>query len=148
MAVSATMTPNILKYVRKTLNLKTPVCLYQRLLDCLNIMYIVTLITSSDFEDLNFLIPPKIGGICNIEKTMIYVDSIEKSRALAIYLQTFLPDKLKNRGEDIIKSFSSILKVTIKTDWLEKFLTGNTKIIICINASGMGVDIPDIKHVI
>ena len=137
MVVSATMTPNILEYVRKTLNLKTPVRLYQKLLNCSNITYTVTSITNSGFKDLNFLIPPKIGGIGNIEKTMIFVDSVEKGRALAIYLQTFLPDKLKNKGKNIIKSFSLILETIIKTDWVEKFLTSNTKIIICIDAAGM-----------
>ncbi len=62
MAVSATMTPNTLEYVRKTLNLKTPVCLYRRPVDRPNITYTVALITSSGFEDLNFLIPPKISS--------------------------------------------------------------------------------------
>ena len=47
MAVSATMTTNTLEYVRKTLNLKTPVRLYQRPLDCPNITYTVAPITSS-----------------------------------------------------------------------------------------------------
>ena len=71
MAVSATMTPNIFKYIQKTLNFKTPIHLYQKLLDCPNITYIVTPITSFGFEDRNFLILPKISGIGNIEKTMI-----------------------------------------------------------------------------
>ena len=79
---------------------------------------------------------------------MIFVDSVKKSRALAIYLQTLLLDKLKDRGEDIIKSYLTILEATTKTDWLEKFLTGNTKIIICTNATRIRVNILDIKHVI
>ncbi len=111
------MTLNTLEYVRKTLNLKTSIRLYQRPLDCPNITYTITSITSSGFEDLNFLILPKIDGIGNIEKTMIFVDSIKKSRALAIYLRTLLSDKLKDKGKDIIKSFIVILEVTTKTDW-------------------------------
>ena len=79
---------------------------------------------------------------------MIFVNSVGKSKALAIYLQTLSLDKLKNKGKDIIKSFLSILEIIIKTDWLEKFLIGNTRIIICTNAAGMGVDIPDIKRII
>ena len=108
MAVLATMTINILKYVRKTLNLKTPVRLYQRPLDRPNITYTVAPITSSGFEDLNFLVPSKIGGISNIEKTMIFVDSVEKGIALGKYLRFLLPNNLKDRGENIIISFSSI----------------------------------------
>lgn len=63
-----------------------------------------------------FLILLKIGSINNIEKTMIFVDSIEKSRVLTIYLQTFLPNKLKNKSKDIIKSFSLILEARTKID--------------------------------
>lgn len=79
---------------------------------------------------------------------MIFADSVKKSRVLAIYLWIFLLDKLKDKDENIIQSFSSILEVTTKTDWLEKFFTGDTRIIICMDNIEMGVDIPDIKHVI
>ena len=148
MAVSATITTNTLEYVRKTPNLKTPVRLYRRPLDCPNITYTIASITSSGFKDLNFLLPPKISGIGNIKKTMIFVDSIEKSIALAKYLQSLLPNNLKNRGEKIIVSFSSILEAKTKTDCLDDFLNGDTKILICTNVAGMGVDIPDIRRVI
>ena len=113
-----------------------------------NITYTVTSITNSSLKDLNFLIPSKISGIGNIEKMMIFVDSIEKDIVLGIYLQTLLPKILKDRGNDIIKSFSSILKAKIITDWLEDFLNGNTRIIICMDAVEIGVNIPDIKRVI
>lgn len=79
-------------------------------------MYTVAPITSCGFKDLNFLILPKIGGISNIEKTMIFVDSVEKSKVLAIYLQILLLDKLKDRGKDIIKFFSSILEAESNKD--------------------------------
>ena len=130
------------------LNLKTPICLYQKLLDCLNITYTVAPIPSSGFKNFNFLVLPKINGIVNLEKSMIFVDNVEKHRALAIYLQSLLLDKLKNRGKDIIKSFSSILETITKTDWLEKFLTDNTRIIIYMDTIGMGVNIFNIKCII
>ena len=86
MAVSAIMTPNTLEYVRKMLNLKTPVHLYQKLLDRPNITYTIIQIPSSGIKDLNFLILQKIGSIGNIKKTMIFVNSVKKNKALAIYL--------------------------------------------------------------
>ncbi len=79
---------------------------------------------------------------------MIFIDSVEKGIALGIHLRAFLPDNLKDRGHDIIKSFSSVLEAKTKTDWLEAFLNGDTRIIICTDTAGMGVDIPDIKRVI
>lgn len=79
---------------------------------------------------------------------MIFVDSIEKGIALEKYLQSLLPNNLKDKGEKIIVSFSSILETKTKTDCLEDFLNGNTKILICIDAVGIRVDIPDIRRVI
>lgn len=146
--VLVTMTLNTLEYIRKTLNFKMLVHFYRKPLDRLNITYTVAPITSSGFKDINFLIPPKISSIVNIEKIMIFVISIEKCKALEIYLQTLLPDKLKDRGEDTIKSFSSILEATSKTEWLEKFLNDDTRIIICKDAGEMVVDILDIRRVI
>lgn len=112
------------------LNLKTSVYLYQKFLDYLNIIYTIASIISLSFKNINFLISPKIGGISNIEKIIIFVDSIEKSKTLVIYLQTFLLDKLKDKGKDIIKSFALILKIITNINWLDKFFTGNTEVII------------------
>lgn len=92
MADLATIILDILKYVKKMLNLKISICLYQRVLNHLNIIYTIALIISSSFKNFNFLILLKIADINNIKK----------NRALAIYLQNFLPNKLKNRSKDII----------------------------------------------
>lgn len=96
--------------------MKILVCLYQRFLNCSNITYIITSIISSSFKDLNFLILSKIDAISNIGKIIIFVDNIEKNIALGIYLQTFLPDNLKNKGDNIIKSFLLILEIKTKTN--------------------------------
>lgn len=110
------MTLDIFKYIFKILNFKILVFLYQRFLSYLNIMYIVTLITNSNFKNLNFLILPKIDGTYNIKKTIIFIDSVERSKVLKIYSQIFLLDKLKNKGKDIIKSFLWIIKIIIKIE--------------------------------
>lgn len=94
-------------------------------------------ITSFGFENLKFLILSKIDGIGNIEKTIIFINSVEKSIALEIYLQILLPDNLKDRDDNIIKSFSSILEAKIKTNWLKYFFNGNTRIIFCMDATEM-----------
>lgn len=79
------------------------------LLDSLYITNITTSITSSNLEDINFLTFTKIDEIQNIKKNIIIIDSVKKTRLVAIYLQTFLFDKPINRDKDNIKSFSSIL---------------------------------------
>lgn len=117
-------------------------------MDYPNNSYIITLIINSDFEFLNFLIPPKIDRISNIEKTMIFVDKVEKNIALRKHLQFLLPNNLKNRGKKIIISFSSILEIKIKTNCLKDFFNNNTKILIYIKAIRIKVNIPDISCVI
>lgn len=57
-------------------------------------------------------------------------------------------NKLKDRNKNIIQSFLSILEIIIKIDWLKKFFTSNTKIIICIDISRIKINIPDIKCII
>lgn len=57
-----------------------------------------------------------IDAISNIGKIIIFVDNIEKNIVLGIYLQTFLPDNLKNKGDNIIKSFLLILEIKTKTN--------------------------------
>lgn len=148
MAMSATFTPNILEYVRKTLNMRPPIQLYRRPLDRPNITYTVTQITPrSKFWDLNFLIPD-IGGASAIEKTMIFVDSIFEDIDMAKYLRSLLPAKLQGKARRIIRTLYSVLETDTKTTSLEDFLNGDTRILMCTNAAGMGVDIPDIKRVV
>ena len=146
--MSATFTPNILEYVRKTLHMRAPVQSYCRPLDCPNITYTVAPITpKSKFRDLDFLIPD-VGGASAIEKTMIFVDSISEGIEMAKYLRTLLPEKLQCKAHRIIRSFSSVLETSTKSTWLDDFLNGDTRIIICTDAAGMGIDIPDIRRVI
>ena len=79
---------------------------------------------------------------------MIFINSVEKGIAPRKYLQSLLPNNLKNIGEKIMISFLSILKVKTKTDCLEDFLNDNTRILIFIDATKMRADILDIKRVI
>lgn len=116
MAVSAIITLNTLEYIRKTSNLKILIRLYQKILNYLKIIYTIALIINSSFKNLNFLILPKISNISNSEKTIIFVNSIEKNTVLKIYLQTFLLNNLKNRRNNIIKFFLLILIIKTKTN--------------------------------
>lgn len=86
MVVSAIITTNTLQYIKKTLYFKTPRYFYQKLLECLNITYIITSIISFDFDNLNFLIIPKIEGISNIKKIMIFINGIKENIVLKKHL--------------------------------------------------------------
>lgn len=79
---------------------------------------------------------------------MIFVDGMKKSIALGMYWQIFLLNNLKDRGNDVIKSFSFILEKKTKTNRLENFLNSNTKIIIYTDIIKMEIDIPNIRYII
>ena len=74
-ALSATITRNVLEYIRVTLRLRSLVHLYKKTLDRPNITYMVYEITKPGFGELDMLIP-KGGGVADVLKTMIFVNSI------------------------------------------------------------------------
>ncbi|WP_375449374.1 hypothetical protein, partial [uncultured Nostoc sp.] len=74
--LSATITPNILDYIRVSLKLPAPLRIYRQPLDRPNLSYIVSPIRKSGFQDLAFLIPT-LGSIADIPKTMIFVHKID-----------------------------------------------------------------------
>lgn len=81
MALSITLAPNVLGYIREFLYLYTLTCLYKQSLDYPNIGQIVNTITKLGFEDLGFLILK--AGL--IPKIMVFVDKIDDAIALAAH---------------------------------------------------------------
>lgn len=95
-SLSATMTNNVLDYICTFLNLQSPVKLYKRSLDCLNITYSIAEIKKPGYKELDVFIL-FIGGLSAIPKTMIFVDSINEEMALTKYLHTKFSNNLKNK---------------------------------------------------
>ena len=104
MALSATLTPNVLEYIRKSLNMRDSVRLYKRPMDRPNIMQMVAKIkTPKEFDELAFLVPTA-GAASAIPKTMVFVDSLDDGMTLAHHLRNLLPAHMKNNGERIIRT--------------------------------------------
>ena len=95
--LSATISPNILDYVRVFLKLPLPSRIYRLPLDRPNLKYMVCPIRKSGFRDLAFLVL-KDGPISGIPKTMVFVDKIEDAIELERYLRSRLPDCVRNGG--------------------------------------------------
>lgn len=55
LALSATITPNVLEYVRESLQLRAPVRLYKESLDRTNLTYLVSEIKKPGFKELDFV---------------------------------------------------------------------------------------------
>lgn len=76
--LSATVIPNILKYIRILLKLSPLLQIYRQLFDHPNLTYIVNLIYKTGLKDLDFIILSK-NIIGKISKTMIFVDKIDNT---------------------------------------------------------------------
>lgn len=147
LALSATMTQNVLEYIRESLHLQAPVYLYKRTLDRPNITYMVQEITQKGFGDLGMLVP-QIGGVASILKTMLFVDSIDDGVAIASYLQSLLPASMSKKATEIVRQFSSNLEASTREIFMHDFDSGNTRILVCTDAAGMGVNLQDVVRAI
>lgn len=88
--LSATITPNILDYIRIFLQLPGFLQIYRQPFDRLNIRYIISPVQKKGFEDLVFLIPDD-GPVAEIPKTMVFVNKIDDIVELENYLRSKLP---------------------------------------------------------
>lgn len=106
LALSATITPIVLEYIRNSLKLRPATRLYRESLDRPNIKYMVEEIVKPKYEDLAFLVPNS-GGAGAIPKTMVFVDNIDEAQRIAAYLCMKLPSRLQGKRQAIIRTFSS-----------------------------------------
>ena len=99
-------------------------------------------------KDLEYLVPLQMlaEDICAIPKTTVFMDS----RALVCSTTTALITRLppQSRSADIICDYSTALSEGRRKDIMEKFVTGECRILIYTEAAGMGVDVPDVLRVI
>lgn len=111
-----------------------------------NLIYLVLEIKIPGFEELGFVVSFCITAF-KILKTIIFVDNIDIVGQLDLYLQSrfFLrpPKKLKL----LIQIFSANLIVDTRSLFLKDFGNKNTRIWICIECVGMGLNFRDIKHI-
>ncbi len=85
LAFSATVTPNVLEHIWESLQLWAPARLYKESLDHPNLTYLVSEIKKPGFEELDFVVPPRMAAF-TIPKTMIFVDNIDTTGQLELYL--------------------------------------------------------------
>ncbi len=147
--MSATITPNILDYIRVSLKLPPPSRIYRLPLDQPNLKYMVCPIQKPGFRDLAFLVP-KDGPVGLIPKTMIFVDKIEDAIRLERYLRSRLSDCVRNGKQAfvVIQSITSNLDANTRTRVMEDLWYGNARICVCTECAGMGINIHDIMRTV
>lgn len=89
---------------------------------------------------------PWVGGVADIPKTMIFVDSMNKSIKITMYLCSMLDELMRKLEDLIVWPFAFNLRANTKVFFMEDFRLGNTRILVCTDAAGIGVDVQDVKR--
>lgn len=87
MVLWATLTSNNVEYVRKSLDLKSPVQLSKRLFNRPNITYTVVQINKKGFGGLDFFLTATTLTQSAVQKTMIFVETIGEGITMAKYFR-------------------------------------------------------------
>ncbi len=147
--LSATVTSNILEYIRVSLKLSPLLQIYRQLLDRPYLTYIVSPIHRNGFKDLDFLIPSR-GAVGKIPKTIIFMNKIDDAIQMIKHLWSRLPEHIRREGRSnhIIRTFTANLTITSKTKFIADLHLGETRIWICMECTSMGINLPDIRHAI
>ena len=103
--------------------------------------------SSTTFLDLAWLIPPSAVSPEDIPKTLIFCEKIELGSRVHTFLQHLLPESL-HRNREAILPYHSLLSRPGRTQAMQNFQLGTTRIIIGTDCFTWGVDVPDIRYVV
>ncbi|MCJ1470613.1 hypothetical protein MMC07_009259 [Pseudocyphellaria aurata] len=148
--LSATLALNLLGFLHVELHLQEKTRIYQISIDRPNITSVISPIRASGFSALDWVVPSGLAAV-EIPKTMIFADNINKSQDLVVYLRRRLPNYLKtpwHRAQRTIRPYSASLTWDQLANNLTAFGNGDARILVCTDAAGLGVDIPDIKIIV
>lgn len=82
-----------------------------------------------------------------IPKTMIFVDNIDTAGQLELHFQGRLSPRLQKKARLLTRTFSANLTVDTRSLFLDDFRNGNTRIWICTECAGMGLNLRDVELV-
>ena len=149
-ALSATLTPNVAKYVANTLHLRCDQTeLYKLSVDRPNItQFVCQLENINDFSVLGRMLVPDRGALWTIPKAMIFVDSIDKGYKIAQFLRACICKRFSSDDAAMaVKPFSANLESSTRESFMQYFAAGDTRILVCTDAAGMGVNVRDVDVV-
>lgn len=153
--LSATLTRDVRAYLHHSLKLARPTALTQRSIRRRNVSIVCAKVCApkGKWLDLDFLIDSHVGSNLfdfDLPKSMVFVDNRNSAQAIANYLRSRLPQdrfSLEKRVE-LITVYTAAIEIGTRNVIMENFRKGNTRILVCTDAAGMGMDIPDVKIVV
>ena len=150
--LSATLAANVAGYVHSVCGLRPRATLrYSLPLRRDNIDIVVTSVAPNDQGPLFELIPSgaKMQEVLEMPKTVVFIDDIDVGIRLCLTLRARLARKWGVAvPENFVECYYGSLDAGKKAEVLRNIISGKTKIVICTDAFGMGIDVPDIGVVI
>ena len=143
---SATVTPNVGGCVHAAANLQYPTVRYNLTTRRSNINIVVAPVDGEGNGPLLKLIPRRVRRLSDIPKTLIFHDSIDSRIHIADELAAALPRSVEGIPRSVLATayYASIDKKQ-KKKMLSDFREGRTRILVCTDAFGLGVNIPDVE---
>ena len=149
--LSATLTPNVAVYVHEVCRLSYSTVRFNLPIRWDDINLIVSKIDHPGIDQLLDRIPKlhPDSDHKTIQKTLIFYDKIDLGIDIINELIAQLPPTVnKTPADTIVASYYSTLDAKAKSKTLTDLIKGDTRIMICTDAFGLGIDIPDIEVVI
>jgi Lhr-like helicase len=100
------------------------------------------------FSDLNILIPGTASVKDDIPTTLVFIDNRIMANRVAKSLRRQLPAWLQSDGKEIIRVYHSPLDDAAKATTAEGLTNETTRIVVCTDAFGMGVNVKNISRVV
>jgi hypothetical protein len=144
---SATLTRRPLEYGLKTTRM-TDVEVIRETIARPNITLFVAEIQHSDFSDLKFLVPKGISKASNIPPALAFADNINEIGEIVTYLWTLLPDSLQSEKRELVRVYHADLPDIVRQMYMDDFQAGKTRILVCTDACGLGVNIREVDYVV
>jgi superfamily II DNA/RNA helicase len=146
-ALSATFSRRMKRHIVESMSMSDPIYI-QRSIRRRNICKIVSTIQKPGYGDLDIFLPKDISTPNEIPTTLIFHDSVQGGLNIVQYLRQRLPTHLRNRREIIIRVYAGFLEGDVRALYEQDLAVGLTRIMICTDACGMGVDLRAIKRVV
>ena len=153
--VSATLTQNVASYVHEVVKLRRPTVRYNLPVRRDNINLVVSTHDNDGIQPLLALIPPNIKKVSEIPKVLVFHDNVDNGIDIAKEMIRHLPATLEGlepgqlvASETVVQPFYASLDPPKKRKTLAELKQGDCRIVICTDAFGLGINIPDIDIVI
>ena len=149
--LSATLTPNFAAYVHRVCRLNYQAVSIDTSIRRDNINLVVARMEGDSIEPLinSILGKDSVRALTDIRKTLIFHDGVNKGIDIANELIARLPSSMEGVDSSVtIANYFGDLDALSKTTILQNVRSGSTRVVICTDAFGLGIDVEDIEVVI